>query len=143
MRLAAKTNAIVVPVAAVGADDVVHVANAEDLLALPWVGDSLRRFAATVPQGRAGESFVPPVTFQPLPLPRFYFCFGRPFDASTVDAKDVAATAAAYKAVKRELESSLEWILERRDSDPYGDFGRRLAYEASTNWQRQAPTFRI
>lgn len=143
MRLAAKTNAVVVPVAAVGGDDVLHIADADELLKLPWVGDSLRLFAATVPPGRVGERFIPPITLQTLPLPRFYFSFGRPLDASTINAKDAAATAAAYASVKRELEANLAWLLERRRSDPYADFSRRLTYEAASNWQRQAPTFRL
>jgi hypothetical protein len=143
MRLAAKLNAIVVPVGGIGADDVIHVADADELLRLPRIGDSLRQFAEGVPAGRAGEQFVSPITLPQLPLPRYYFCFGKPIDASEIDASDTRATVEAYGRVKAEVQGAMDWLLEKRESDPYGNFVDRIAFEAASNWQRQAPTFRL
>mmetsp|Transcript_19590 Transcript_19590/g.49804 ORF Transcript_19590/g.49804 Transcript_19590/m.49804 type:complete len:797 (+) Transcript_19590:27-2417(+) len=143
MRLASKMNAIVVPVAGVGGDDVIHVADAEDLLKLPRIGDMLREFAATVPPGRPGELFVTPIVIPKIPIPRYYFVFGKPIDTATIDAGDVPANVAAYRQVKAELEKGLDWLLDKRQSDPYAGFVKRVAYEAAGNWTRQAPTFRI
>jgi hypothetical protein len=143
MRLAAKLNAIVVPIAAVGADDVFHLVDPEQTLAIPGMKESMARMAEGMPQGRAGEQFVSPVILPRLPLPRYYFLFGKPIDARLIDSADKRATADAYAQVQTELEAGMDWLLEKRRHDPYRNFVKRVAYEAASNWERQAPTFSL
>jgi hypothetical protein len=50
-----------------------------------------------------------------------------------------AARASSRRAVQ--VEGSLAYLLRKRPEDPYGDFAKRLAFEASWGWRRQAPTF--
>ena len=74
---------------------------------------------------------------------RFYFLLGRPIPTDGIDASDAAACLALHDAVKAEIEESLRYLLERRKSDPYEGLMPRVAFEASWNWERQAPSFRL
>ncbi|KAG8466098.1 hypothetical protein KFE25_005668 [Diacronema lutheri] len=145
VRIAARANALVIPVAAVGAEDGVELlADSDEILALPaGIGDAVRRAAEGVPRARAGETFVTPLALPALPPRRYYFCFGRPLDAGSLDPRDAAASAAAYREVRAELERALQWLLQRREDDPYKEFAPRVMYEAAAEWKRQAPTFRL
>lgn len=49
-------------------------------------------------------------------------------------------TGGLYRHVKKEVQDGIEYLLEKREQDPYKDTPTRLIYEAS--WDgRQAPTF--
>lgn len=91
-----KTNAIIVPVAAIGvADSIQILLDSEEVLSLPFVGDELRRQSDEMPDARrrsAGieaprEQFVSPVGL-PKPPERLYFLLGRPFDTKEINASD-------------------------------------------------------
>ena len=119
-RMAARFNATIVPVAAIGADECFEMLlDQRDLLKLPYVGPRLAETATRTPVARAGEVFVPPFS---LPAPwrfrRFYFLFGSPIESGAVDAGDPEACAALYLSVQAELERSLTYLLERRAFDP-------------------------
>jgi hypothetical protein len=145
VRIAARAGAIVIPVAAVGADDSFELlADSDELFKMPGgLGEAVRRAAGGVPFGRAGEQFVSPIAMPQLPPRRYYYCFGRPFDLAAVDASDVASTSALYRSIRAELEGCLEWLLDKREADPYEEWAPRLLYEAAADWKRQAPTFRL
>ncbi|CAI5495157.1 unnamed protein product [Closterium sp. Naga37s-1] len=55
---------------------------------------------------------------------------------------DQQAAAALYAHVKREVEAGIEYLLRKREEDPYADLGARLLYEATWGGERQAPTFK-
>jgi len=143
VRIAARHGAMIVPVASVGAEEGYSVLlDTADLLNLPGgLGERVRRSAAGVPRGRVNETFVAPVALPRLPPPRYYFCFGQPVDTRTLDIEDHEAAKQVYRSVRTDIEDSIAWLLERRETDPYKDFGPRFVYEVATNWTRQAPTF--
>jgi hypothetical protein len=145
VRLAARAGALIIPVAAVGADDSFELlADTDEMLRLPaGLGEALRRAAEGLPQGRSGEQFVGPIALPQLPPNRYYFCFGKPFDAALVDAQDARASTELYREVRAELEGCMAWLLCKREEDPYSGFAPRLLYEAAADWKRQAPTFRL
>jgi len=141
-RVAARFNATIVPVAAVGAEEGFEMLlDADELLSLPILGRQVRESAARAPVGRPGERFVSPVSVPKLPG-RYYFLFGEPIPTGAVDAADREACAALYTKVQAELEESLRYLLSKREADPYRDVMPRLAVEASWGWERQVPTFR-
>jgi hypothetical protein len=56
-------------------------------------------------------------------------------------ASDRAATDALYARVRGEVQGGLDYLLVKREDDPYKDLGRRLVYEAARGGAQQAPTF--
>jgi hypothetical protein len=53
------------------------------------------------------------------------------------------ALALLFPQVKTQLEDSIQYLLRQRELDPYEPLLPRAAVEASWNWTRQAPTFKI
>lgn len=47
-----------------------------------------------------------------------------------------------HPQVKSDVEGGLGYLLRKREADPYRDLLPRLAYEASWNGERQAPSFK-
>ena len=151
VRHALRTGATIVPFAAVGAEDGVRiVADADQLLSTPLLGDALRARAAAVPaaravdtrateQGEAAEVFLPPLV-APSGLPaRFYFRFGAPRRCAGV-ADDAASVAALYADVRADVEDGIAYLLRKRREDPFADLAPRLLFEAAAG--RPAPSFR-
>ncbi|KAL3915952.1 MAG: hypothetical protein SGPRY_007023, partial [Prymnesium sp.] len=67
-RVAARFNATIVPVAAVGAEEGFEMLlDADEALSLPFFGDRLREGAKEAPVGRPGERFVTPISLPKLP----------------------------------------------------------------------------
>jgi len=141
-RVAARFGATVVPIAAVGAEDGFEmILDADELLALPVLGDRVAEAAKAAPEGRPGERFVAPVSAPKVPE-RFYFLFGRPIATGAVDPRDKAACSALYAAIQAELEASIQYLLEKRKGDMYRAPLPRVAIEATSGWERQVPSFR-
>jgi len=99
VRVAARFNATIVPISAVGAADSANILlDPEELLNLPFgLGDRLKNssegtISARFDQNNADERFVPPLVVPSVPA-RHYFVFGKPFDTSTVDHSDRGACA--------------------------------------------------
>jgi 1-acyl-sn-glycerol-3-phosphate acyltransferase len=142
-RVAARFNATIVPVAAIGAEDGFDMLlDADEILSLPFLGERAAEAAKRTPAGRPGERFVSPLSVPKVPG-RYYFLFGAPIETSAVSASDKDACEALYAEVKAELETSLRYLLEKRDADPWEAALPRAAVEATWGWQRQAPTFKL
>ena len=155
VRHVIRTGATIVPFAAIGTDDSVQiVADAGDVLATPFLGDLLRERARQMPAARAvdtrateegapEELFLPPVV-APNGLPkRFYWKFGKPIECAHLDpsaADDPQLVASMYEAVKANVEDGIQYLLRKRNSDPFGDTGARMLWEAAAG--RQAPSFK-
>eukprot|EP00798_Chlamydomonas_sp_ICE-L_P020293 gene20293-27050_t len=150
VRMAARFNAIIVPFAAVGAEDGFNqVFDSKEMMELPIVGDYLKsQVPKDIPMARKGvnagkieeENWVMPfVTFnQPA---RFYYKFQKPVETDQSMLKDKDAAQAAYMGIKAQVEGGLAYLLEKREEDPYKDLAARLLYEATRG--EQAPTFEI
>lgn len=126
VRVAAKFNATIIPLSAIGAADSVEIVmDAPDLLKLPFgIGDNLANFTSSAPSARfdtadEDELFIPPLAL-PKPFPaRHYFLFGKPFDTTLIEPKDQDACLRAYNDIKEEIEQDIEALLEARKDDPY------------------------
>ena len=161
VRMAAKHGAVIVPFAAVGAEDGFDVvADADDVSRLPFgVGDALMARARDVPSARAvdtrvtrdgqsEEAFVQPLIVPRVPE-RYYFKFGKPirtaelFSARREDEKNKATDARlvdeTYAECRASVEDGIDWLLARRSEDPFRDTPGRVIWEAAAG--KQAPTF--
>ena len=149
VRMAAKFNATIVPLAGIGAADSVYfVADPEDLLDLPSplsnaVSNSFLTVREAARYDEQGKVFIrPPPLVVPKILPaRHYFLFGKAFETTQLDSRDREACRILYQDVKRDLECGLKDLLRARRQDPYQDSFSRFAYEQVTG--KQAPTFSV
>jgi len=91
--------------------------------------------------GGAGEgSLVSPLAVPRLPPRRMYFQFQRPIVTSPADLEDRARCDEIYREVRASVGGGLAGLLERREGDPFRDFGARVLYEGARGG-KQAPTF--
>ena len=145
VRMAAKFDAIIVPFAAVGAEDSFDIVQDADDLLNGVFGESVRERANKMPKARVNddfrddeELFIQPVAVPKIPE-RFYFRFMAPIDLSDIDLDDEESVKAVYANVKNEVATGIEYLREKRAADPFKDIGPRLLYERATS--TQAPTF--
>eukprot|EP00581_Thalassiosira_minuscula_P019235 CAMPEP_0183733036 /NCGR_PEP_ID=MMETSP0737-20130205/39977_1 /TAXON_ID=385413 /ORGANISM="Thalassiosira miniscula, Strain CCMP1093" /LENGTH=751 /DNA_ID=CAMNT_0025966201 /DNA_START=40 /DNA_END=2295 /DNA_ORIENTATION=+ len=147
VRVAARFNATIVPISAIGSADSANILlDPDEMLNLPFgLGDRLRNssdstISARFDQNNSDERFVPPLVTPSIPA-RHYFVFGKPFDTSNIDHNDRESCASLYGDVKSELRRGLDDLLLAREKDPFKDFARRLAMERISG--KPAPTFAI
>ena len=150
VKMAIRFNAIIVPFAAVGAEDSFDIVmDAEDMLSNPILGDRVKAQMEKVPKARQfdsretednmkPESFVQPVLVPTTPQ-RFYFRFMKPIDTNGMDRNDEEAVKRIYAETKMSVEDGIEYLKERRESDPFKDVAPRVLYESAA--KKQAPTF--
>ena len=144
VRTAARFNATIIPLSAVGmADSVNMLFEPSEVSELPLIGERVKEFAANVTAARfdtddKDEVFLPPIVAPSLPA-RNYFVFGKAVSTSDLDPKDRESCKRVYHELQREVERGFADILKARDTDPFKDTARRLAYERITG--RTAPTF--
>lgn len=148
VRTAARFNATIIPISAVGSADSVNILiDAPDMAKLPFgigkgiVERSSNTTSARFNQDNDAELFVPPFFVPKFPPARHYFVFGKPLSTANVDCRDLSQCETFYKDVKVELERGFEDVLRSREKDPYKDNVERLAYEQVTG--KPAPTFAI
>jgi hypothetical protein len=147
VRTAAKFNATVIPISAIGGADSANIlVDGPDVLKLPFgLGESASNNTRQVRAARYDddndELFQPPIAV-PKPLPaRHYFLFGKPMTLEGLDYRDKEACDLFYKAVKSELERGIDDLLRARLDDPFQDSLSRLSYERI--FGKVAPTFQI
>jgi hypothetical protein len=146
VRTAARFNATIVPVSAVGmADSFNFLLESDEILNLPIIGQKAKDSAKNITAARfdmnnEDELFVPPLVTPSLPS-RNYFIFGKPVHTHEIDPKDKELCKQTYLNIQDDMNLGFHQILEARETDTFKDGGPRLAYEKVTG--RQAPTFRI
>ena len=147
VRTAARFNATIVPISAVGAADSLNVLlDAQDVAKLPFgIGQRAMESSANVTSARfnvdnENELFMPPLVVPARPA-RHYFMFGKPMTTADLDHKDMDACQDFYHQVQDELVRGFDDILRAREKDPYANPVRRLAFEQLTG--KKAPTFSI
>jgi len=145
VRTAAKFNATILPLSSVGmADSVQVLAEPQELLRLPFIGDRVREFNMNVSAARYDSQEDDTIGF-PLALPKLparnYFIFGKPIPLHNVDPKDKLACAKVYREVRDEVRRGLDDILRAREIDPFLYTPRRLLYERV--YGKKAPTFPV
>jgi hypothetical protein len=147
VRLAAATDALVVPFGAVGADDAfdLHM-DTQEVLADPLLGPASRALVARVlgPDAAPDEAIFPitrlPGSLVPSPLPvsnlgRVYFQFAPPLDTRSVSRRDRAACAALGADTKAAVEAAILDLLAFRARDPERDAFVRAQRSAASMWQ--------
>ncbi|KXZ50215.1 hypothetical protein GPECTOR_17g852 [Gonium pectorale] len=153
VRMAARFDATIIPVSAVGLEDSLSIVlDSDEMQRSPLWTARAREQMAAAPRARVGvaedqsldESFVPPLIAPAVPS-RFYFLFGRPVPTSRALCKDRAAADQVYAHVKSEVEAGISYLLRKREQDPYADFLRRYLYEQNPPFgpRRKAPTFKL
>jgi hypothetical protein len=114
VRLAAKTDAIIVPFAAVGADDAYDIIlDSDEILDSPVLGPLVRGLLQRVDPSLDPKESVLPLTRLPglglpalFPVPnlqRLYFKFMEPVDTAGLDAGDREAVQATYEGVRQSV----------------------------------------
>jgi hypothetical protein len=145
VRTAARFNATIIPLSAVGMLDSVNVlVKSEDVYKIPFVGERIRALSQNVTAARYDrekeEGVTPPIALPTLPA-RNYFLFGKPISTKNVDPDDKEACARVYRQAEGGVRRGLDDILRAREFDPYKDPRRRLVYERL--YGKKAPTFPI
>jgi hypothetical protein len=150
VRMAAKYNAIIVPFAGVGVDDSLEILlDSDEMKNLPIMGRFVSQAAESAPQARRGvnasssgskDEFVSPIAIPKLPPNRLYYMFQQPLSLNKDIVDDRDQCDAMYADIRASVESGIQYLLEQRENDPYGDFRKRLLYEFNSK-QSQAPSF--
>lgn len=145
VRTAAKFNATIIPLSAVGSADSANIlVDAPDMVKLPFgLGERVANFSSNVTAGRfdkekSDELFTPPFLVPKVPA-RHYFMFGRPMSTADLDHKNKQECETLYEEIKAEMNRGFDDILRARENDPYKDSLQRLALEQITG--KPAPTF--
>lgn len=146
VRTAARFNATIVPISAVGmADSIYTILESSEIVNLPLIGERAKAFAANVTAARfdaanEDEVFLPPIVSPKLPS-RNYFIFGMPLSTKYLDPSDKASCQEAYHSIQSEMKRGFDDILSAREKDMYKEAPARLAYERFSG--TKAPTFDI
>ncbi|GIL73806.1 hypothetical protein Vretimale_5333 [Volvox reticuliferus] len=148
VRLAARCNALIVPFAAVGADDAYDVImDTDEVIAHPVLGPLTTGLLSRVSNALdPAESIFPitslPVVGLPTPIPipnlqRLYFQFTPPIDprALGTNINDPQQVQELYDCVKGRVTQCMAELLAVRDADEDSQLGARLA----KSLQRIAP----
>jgi len=147
VRTAARFNATIVPLSAIGAADSANILiDAPDMLNLPFgLGDRVANASRSIMPARfdmdnEGELFAAPLLAPGIPA-RHYFVFGKPFDTTLIDPKNKDQCKELFQNVKSELERGIDDLLRSREQDPYRDISKRILYEIA--FGKPAPTFPV
>ena len=146
VRTAARFNATILPLSAIGMVDSVNVlAEPQQIIDIPFLGSQLRSLNSNISSARFDAKKDDEVIGFPLVVPglpeRNYFLFGEPISLAGTDPNDKDACSAVYKKVQSEIRSGIDALLRAREYDGYRDTRKRLLYEQV--YKKQAPTFPI
>ena len=144
VRTAAKFNATILPLSAVGMVDSVNVlAEAEAIVKIPFIGEWARNASTNVGAARydtsAEEEFLLAPLVSPAMPKRNYFVFGKPIDTKEINHRDKTECEKVYRQAEAEVRRGLDDILRARERDPFKETPKRLAYERLIG--KKAPTF--
>lgn len=154
IRMAAKFGATIVPFGVVGEDDIAQlVLDYDDIKSIPIWGDRIRsqneqaaRGGFTVRSDMDGE-VADQMLFIPGLLPkipgRFYFLFGKPIHTKGRQdlVTDREKARELYLQVKSVVQNNMNYLLKKREEDPYRGIIDRTAYKAFSATSDDVPTF--
>ncbi|KAH9754411.1 Acyltransferase-like protein [Citrus sinensis] len=150
VRMAARFGATIVPFGAVGEDDIADlVLDYKDLMSIPVINDYVRELArdtVNIRDETRGEVANQALFFPGL-LPkvpgRFYYLFGKPIQTKgrEVSLKDKENANELYLHIKSQVERCLDYLLKKREEDPYRNIIDRTAYRAV--YGDEVPTFKL
>lgn len=124
VRPAAKFDALIVPFAAVGADDeCTTVMDGQELQNIPGIGNIVRN--ALDGSGFDRDNLMP--ISAPPTLDRYYFEFMEPVDMRDVDPRDSRQCKNIYEDMKNTIKDGVQTLLDRRENDPKRTIWARIA----------------
>lgn len=150
VRMAARFGCTIVPVSTVGEDDIIDIIlDLNDLRRIPGLEEKVSLPTINIRGDLNEEVADQPVHF-PFAAPklnpgRLYIKFGKPVITAGRERelqKDKEQAKAIYKHVQGEVERGLEYLLWKRQEDPYRKFVPRILSEQSVGGYKQAPTFK-
>ncbi|XP_060218059.1 phytyl ester synthase 1, chloroplastic-like isoform X1 [Lycium barbarum] len=154
IRMAAKFGATIVPFGVVGEDDIAQlVLDYDDLKNIPILGDGIRYYNEHA--ARSGltvrtdmdEEVANQALYLPGVLPkipgRFYYLFGKPIHTKGRKdlVKDREKARELYLQVKSEVQNNMNYLLKKREEDPYRSVIDRTVHKAFSATFDDVPTF--
>ncbi|OIW15244.1 hypothetical protein TanjilG_17564 [Lupinus angustifolius] len=152
VRMAARFGAKIVPFGTIGEDDVGNfVFDYDDIVKIPPLKSATENLTKDVPKlrtdvvGELGNQPIYVPGFFPKVPGRFYFYFGKPFETEgrKLELKDREKAQELYLEIKSEVERCLDYLKEKRESDPYRSILSRSLYQAIHGFTSEVPTFEI
>ncbi|CAI0396863.1 unnamed protein product [Linum tenue] len=153
VRMAARFGAKIVPFGVVGEDDYGEVVfDYEDQMKIPFFRYIIESTTEEIPQVRTdagGELALQGVhfpVFRPKLPGRFYYLFGKPIETQGREeelSKDREKANEVYMEVKQEVYNCIDYLKEKRESDPYRNVVARMAYQAIHGLDAPVPTFEL
>ncbi|KAF2287917.1 hypothetical protein GH714_003204 [Hevea brasiliensis] len=150
VRMAARFGATIVPFGTVGEDDIVElVLDYNDLMKIPFVNEFVRKIDSTAARIRdesqgevANQKHYIPGLLPKLPG-RFYFLFGKPIETKGKEEllKDRNYANELYLQVKSEIKHNMDYLLKKREEDPYRSIIDRTLYGAINSRWQDIPAF--
>lgn len=151
VRIAAKYGATIVPFGVVGEDDFLELFfDCDDINRVPYLSNMMKSENENMPKVREGVEVKGQVAEQLFYVPGFYpkvpgrvyFLFGKAVETKGREElmKDKTKVKECYQQLKGEVERSMEYLLKKRDEDPYRNLLDRLVYRAMSA-PVHAPTF--
>lgn len=152
VRIAAKYGAKIVPFGVVGEDDLVELFfDYDDVMKVPYLNKVVKCENEKMPRVRGGievkgkvaEQFFYVPGFYPKVPGRVYFLFGKAMETKGRGElmTDRVRVKEFYQQVRGEVERSMEYLIKKRDEDPYRNILERLMYRAVSAPVRGTPTF--
>ncbi|XP_060218058.1 phytyl ester synthase 1, chloroplastic-like [Lycium barbarum] len=154
IRMAARFGATIVPFGVVGEDDIAQlVLDYDDLKNIPIVGDRIRRdneqaarrglaVRADMDGEVANQALYLPGLLPKIPG-RFYYLFGKPIHTKGRKdlVKDREKARELYLRVKSEVQNNMNYLLKKREEDPYRSVIDRTVHKAFSATFNDVPTF--
>uniref|UniRef100_A0A2P2PJP6 Acyltransferase-like protein At1g54570ic n=1 Tax=Rhizophora mucronata TaxID=61149 RepID=A0A2P2PJP6_RHIMU len=148
--MAARFGATIVPFGTVGEDDVMDlVLDYHDLMKIPVVNDIIRDIASRITRIRdeskgevASQELSVPCLFPKVPG-RFYYLFGKPIRTTRREEilKDKESAKQLYMEIKSEVQHIIDYLLKKREEDPYRNIIDRSVYRAFHVLEPDVPAF--
>ncbi|KAK8589382.1 hypothetical protein V6N13_088233 [Hibiscus sabdariffa] len=151
VRMAARFGATIVPFGTVGEDDIAElVLDYNDWMKIPVINERIKE---AIQDGiRIRDETKGEVANQQLFIPgmlpkipgRFYYLFGKPIKLKGREdlVKNREEANELYLQVKSEVEQCIDYLLKKREEDPYRSIIDRTIYGALYSSADQAPTFK-
>ncbi|XP_061348422.1 phytyl ester synthase 1, chloroplastic [Gastrolobium bilobum] len=139
VRMAARFGATIVPFGAVGEDDIAEIVlDYNDLIKIPLVNDYIRSMNSDSVKFRdeasgevASQNLTIPVLLPKIPG-RLYYLFGKPIRTKGMEKmlKDKENAKQLYLQIKSEVEGNIDYLIKKREEDPYRNLIDRKIYQA-------------
>ncbi|XP_042055622.1 acyltransferase-like protein At1g54570, chloroplastic isoform X1 [Salvia splendens] len=152
VRMAARFEATIVPFGVIGEDDLAElVLDYDDLMKIPYLSDQMRRNNEKAQQFNVRAGMSGEVANQELYIPgllpkipgRLYYLFGKPIPTKGKKEmlKDREKARELYLEIRSDVETSMSYLLKKREQDAYRSIVDRTVYRAFRAPMDQVPAF--